>query len=75
MEFIINIDTRKKAGIELIKFLKSLSFVKIKEKNKTETEKKPSALLISAVENVKNNKNLIVMNGKDSLSKFIINEL
>jgi len=75
MEFIINIDTRKKAGIELIKFLKSLSFVKIKEKNKKETEKKPSALLISAVENVKNNKNLIVMNGKDSLSKFIINEL
>ncbi len=40
MEFIINIDTRKKAGAELVKFLKSLSFVKVKEKNETEENTK-----------------------------------
>ncbi len=69
MEITINIDTRKKAGAELLNFLKSLSFVKVKE------EKKPSKLLLNSVKEAKNKKNLTEMNGKDKLSKFLINEL
>ncbi len=72
MEITINIDTRTKAGANLLNFLKSLNFVTIK---KIKKKKEASELLQNAINNVNNNKNLTVMNGKDKLSKFLLDEI
>jgi len=51
MEFIIKIDTRKKSGKKLLEYLKTLSFVKIQEKEADEDK-----ALFEAMETAKTGK-------------------
>ncbi|MCD4793349.1 MAG: hypothetical protein K8R54_08965 [Bacteroidales bacterium] len=68
MEFLIKIDTRTKAGTQLIDFLKSLSFVKVKAK----ISSKPSKYLENAVNDYKKGR-VHKLTGKDRLGKMLKN--
>lgn len=64
MEITLNIDTRIIAGKQLIIFLKSLPFVKIKE------EKKPNKQTMQAINEATNKKTNKYKSSKDLFNKL-----